>query len=336
MRQRGVQKYSLLAVFFLIALPCVAALRAMDPPGARQNHNIPQPGQLAPFAIRSNVNLVVLRATVRDHKGEPVAGLTQQDFQVYEDKVLQSIESFSHDDIPVTIGLVIDSSGSMLPKRAEVVDAALAFVRSSNADDQIFVVNFNEHVAMGLPANVPFTNNAAQLETALSNHAITGMTALYDAIAVALEQLQKGKWDKKVLIVVSDGGDNASKRKLAQVISLVNQSNAVIYTLGVYDDLDEDRNPRVLKDLSRASGGEAFFPKTLQGILPICEQIARDIRSQYTITYESTNKKEDGAYRTIEVKAHEKSGGRLTVITRAGYSEPLRLPSPQRGQGNRP
>jgi len=190
---------------------------------------------------------------------------------------------------------------------------------------------------MGLPANMPFTNNAAQLEFALSRRATTGMTALYDATAVALDHLQKGKWDKKVLIVVSDGGDNASKRNLAQVMSQVNQSNAVIYTLGIYEVTDEDRNPRVLSHLSRASGGEAFFPNTLQEILPICEQIAHDIRSQYTITFAPTNKKEDGAYRAIEVKARASSGGgRLTVITRAGYTAPSNLPSPESGLDRRP
>jgi VWFA-related protein len=199
----------------------------------------------------------------------------------------------------------------------------MAFVGSSNQADQMFVVNFNEHVSMGLPAALPFTNNAAQLEKALSRNAISGMTALYDAIATGLEQLQRGKWDKKVLIVVSDGGDNASKRNLAQVLSTVNQSNAVIYTMGIFDETDEDRNPRVLKQLSRASGGEAFFPKTLQEILPICEQIAHEIRSQYTITFVPTNRKQDGTYRTIDVKAHEPSRGtRLSVVTRAGFSAP--------------
>jgi Ca-activated chloride channel family protein len=305
--------------------------------GTEQNLGVQQSNQVAPFAIRSNVNLVVVRASVRDHKGAPISGLTKENFQVYEDKVLQQIESFSHEDVPVTIGLVIDNSGSMRPKRADVITAAMAFVRSSNPADQIFVVNFNEHVSMGLPASVPFTNNATQVEAALSRHAITGMTALYDAITAALQQLQKGKWDKKVLIVVSDGGDNASKSNLAQVISMVNQSNALIYTLGIFDESDEDRNPRVLKQLSRASGGEAFFPKTLQEILPICEQIAHDIRGQYTISFVPINKKQDGAYRAINVKAREASGGRrLSVSTRAGYIAPANLHSSDNNQSIRP
>ncbi len=326
MTRHAVQKRWLLSLPVLIVLPCVVT-----------SQGVPQPEQVGPYAIRTSVDLVVLQATVRDHKGAPVSGLGKENFQVYEDKVPQQIESFSHEDVPVTIGLVIDNSGSMRPKRSDVIGAAMAFVRSSNPADQIFVVNFNEHVSMGLPANLPFTNNAAQLETALSRNAITGMTALYDAIAAGLGQLQKGKWNKKVLIVVSDGGDNASKRNLAQIQSMVNQSNAVIYTLGIFDETDEDRNPHVLKHLSGASGGEAFFPASLQEILPICEQIAHDIRSQYTISFVPTNKKQDGSYRKIDVKAREASGGRrFSVSTRAGYSAPQNLHSSEVSQSNRP
>jgi Ca-activated chloride channel homolog len=344
MKRRACQEFCLLSILFLIfspgvAVPSARALLAGPDAGreARPNQGVTQPNQVGPYAIRTSVDLVVLRAIVRDHKGAPVSGLTQENFQVYEDKVPQQIESFSHEDIPVTIGLVIDNSGSMRPKHSDVIGAALAFARSSNPKDEIFVVNFNEHVSMGLPSNSPFTSNAAQLETALSRNVITGMTALYDAIAAGLEQLQKGKWDKKVLIVVSDGGDNASKRNLAQVMTMVNQSNAAIYTMGIFDETDEDRNPRVLKHLSGASGGEAFFPKTLQEILPICEQIAHDIRSQYTITFVPANKKQDGAYRAINVKAREASGSRrLSVITRAGYSAPSNLHASEGSQGNRP
>ena len=344
MKRHAVQKCCLLLLLLLIVLPFVAVSRARSSLvrpefiiGTSQNQDTFGPNQVGPYAIRTNVDLVVLRATVRDGKGAPVSGLKKESFQVYEDKVLQQIESFSHDDIPVTVGLVIDSSGSMRPKRTDVIGAALAFVHSSNPEDQIFVVNFNEHVSLGLPANSPFSSNTAQLEAALSRNVISGMTALYDAIATGLEQLQKGKWDKKVLIVVSDGGDNASKRNLAQIMSMVNQSNAVIYTMGIFDEADEDRNPRVLKQLSRASGGEAFFPKTLQGILPICEQIAHDIRSQYTITFVPTNRKQNGAYRAIDVKAHETPGGRrLSVITRAGYSAPSNLQSSGGDQVKRP
>ena len=326
MNRRPVQKRGLFSLLVLIVLPCVV-----------MSQGVPQPDQVGPYTIRTNADLVVLQATVRDHKGAPVSGLSRENFQVYEDKIPQQIESFSHEDIPVTVGLVIDNSGSMRSKRSDVIAAALAFARSSNPEDQIFVVNFNEHVSLGLPANLPFTSNTVQLEKALSRNVITGMTALYDAIAVGLEQLQKGKWDKKVLVVVSDGGDNTSKRSLAQLMSMVNQSNAVIYTMGIFDETDEDRNPHVLKQVAGASGGQAFFPKTLQEILPICERIARDIRSQYTMTFVPTNKKEDGTYRAIDVKVRDPSEGRrLSVITRAGYSAPLDLHSSDSGQESRP
>jgi len=337
MKRRLDHRLRLLSFILLISLLAVAVFRERALLGSSQNQSIPKPNQPAPYAIRASVDLVVLRAIVRDHKGAPVSGLTQENFQVYEDKVLQRIESFSHEDIPVTVGLVIDNSGSMRPKVSDVIAAALAFARSSNPKDEMFVVNFNERVSMGLPANSPFTSNAAQLEKALSRNAITGMTALYDAISVGLEQLQKGKWDTKVLIVVSDGGDNASKSNLAQVLSMLNQSSAAIYTMGIFDENDEDRNPHVLKQLSRASGGEAFFPETLQDILPICEQIAHDIRSQYTITFVPANRKQDGAYRAIDLKAREASGGRrLSVSTRAGYSAPSSLNVSDRSQSNRP
>jgi VWFA-related protein len=334
MKQRVAQKRCM-HLFLLINFSCVAVSGAQAPDArpeagraARRNQDAPQANQAGPYAIRTNVDLVVLRASVRDHKGAPVSGLTQEDFQVYEDKVPQQIESFSHEDVPVTVGLVIDNSGSMRPKHPDVIAAALAFARSSNPEDQIFVVNFNEHVSMGLPANMPFTNDALQLERALSSHAISGMTALYDAITVGLEQLQKGKWDKKVLIVISDDGDNASSHTLSQILSMVNQSSAILYTMGIFDANDDDRNPRVLKQLSRISGGESFFPESLDEILPISQQIAHDIRNQYTISYAPANRKSDGTYRAIEVKARKTaSRGRLSVNTRAGYSAPL-SPSP--------
>ena len=314
MKRHHATTFYLLPILLLVALPCIGV------PG--QGRKSPA-SQTSGYAIRANVSLVVLRATVRDHKGAPVAGLTQEDFEIYEDKVLQQIDTFSHEDVPVTVGLVIDNSGSMRTKRSDVIAAALAFVRSSNLQDQVFVVNFNEHVSMGLPSRTPFTADQSKLELALSRNKADGLTALYDALAISLEQLQKGKWDKKVLIVISDGGDNASKHKFAEIMSAVNQSNAILYTMGIFDANDDDRNPRVLKQLSGASGGEAFFPESLNEILPICQQIAHDIRNQYSLAYAPTNRKADGKYRTIEVKVRKQSGrGRLSVSTRPGYSAP--------------
>jgi Ca-activated chloride channel homolog len=305
----------LVAFLFLMALPGVAW---------PQGGALTTPHPRAPFTINVNVGLVELHATVQNHKGNLVSGLTQDDFHVYESGVLQKIEYFSHDDIPVTVGLVIDNSGSMRPKIPDVVTAALAFARSSNPQDQMFVVNFNEHVRFGLPDDTPFTDQPGQLDVALSRIKADGETALYDAIAAALEHLNKGNRDKKVLIVVSDGGDNASQHKLDQVMATARQSDAIIYTLGLFDEEDPDKNPRVLQELAKETGGEEFLPESLSEVVPICEQIARDIRNQYTIAYVPTNDTQDGTYRAIQVKASSPGRGRLFVRTRAGYTAPLK------------
>lgn len=279
------------------------------------------------YTIRVDVDMVILHATAQDHKHALVSGLDKDNFQVYEDGVLQTIKHFSHEDIPVTVGMVIDNSGSMGPKRTDVIAAALAFARSSNPQDQIFVVNFNERVSFGLPDNTPFTDQVAQLEVALSRIRAQGETALYDALAAALEHLRMGKRDKKVLIIISDGGDNASKHKLTEIVTMVGQPDAIIYTIGIFDEQDPDRNPVVLKRLAKDTGGEAFLPESLKDVAPICEKIAHDIRNQYTISYAPTNRKRDGTYRVIEVRASAPGRGRLSVRTRTGYFAPSALPS---------
>jgi len=318
------------SLLFLLVLPSVARPQESSPSKSRGGDE---------YTIRVNADSVVLNATVQNHKGMLVSGLAKDDFQVYEDGVLQQTEYFSHEDIPVTVGLVVDNSGSMRPKRPEVIAAALAFARSSNPQDQMFVVIFNEHVSFGLPDNTPFTDQAAQLQGALSRIAADGETALYDAVAAALEHLKKGNRDKKVLIVVSDGGDNASKHNLAQIMAMAGQSDAIIYTIGLFDEDDADRNPHVLKQLAKDTGGEAFLPESLRDVVPLCEGIARDIRNQYTIAYVPLNRKQDGAYRPIEVKAGAPDRGRLFVRTRAGYyapSKPQPLAPLVGSQSNRP
>jgi Ca-activated chloride channel homolog len=224
----------------------------------------------------------------------------------------------------------------MSAKRPEVIGAALAFARSSNPADQMFVVNFNEHVSFGLPDSAPFTDNAAQLQVALSRIVANGETALYDAVAAALKRLKRGNRDKKVLIVISDGGDNASKHKLAQIMATARQSDAIIYTVGLFNGEDPDKNPHVLKQLAKDTGGEAFLPESLSEVVPICEQIARDIRNQYTIAYVPTNRKQDGTYRAIQVKASIASRRRLFVRTRAGYTAPLKPQTIPGSPGDRP
>jgi len=272
-----------------------------------------------PYKISVNVDLVVLHATVRNRNGGFASDLQQQDFALYEDGVRQSIRLFRHEDIPVTVGLVIDHSGSMRTKLPEVITAARTFVQTSNQEDRLFVVNFNEKVTLGLSDTIGFADRAEGLENAISRTPAIGMTALYDAAAEALERFQAGSKDKGALIVVSDGGDNASRQTLAGLLKMAEQSSVVMYTIGIFDDAEVDRNPDVLRRLARATGGEAFFPKELDDVVSICERIARDIRNQYTIGYVSSNVEKPGAYRTIRVAASGAAGSKLVVRARSGY-----------------
>jgi VWFA-related protein len=271
------------------------------------------------YRIAVDVDLVVLHPAVRDRKGRIVSDLREQDFEVYEDGVRQSIRLFRYEDTPVTLGLVVDHSRSMLPKLRQVRAAARAFVQSSNPNDQMFVVNFNEHVSLGLRDSVPFTNNSTVLESAIANAPAAGMTALYDAVVEGIEHLQAGSRGKKALLVISDGGDNASAHDLASVLKVAEQSSAILYTIGLFDDDDPDRNPKVLKRLARETGGEAFFAAELSDVVAVCESIAHDIRNQYTIGYVSTNVTPKGTYRAVRVVARAAGRGKLFVRTRAGY-----------------
>jgi VWFA-related protein len=272
-----------------------------------------------PYQLSVSVNLVELDATVRDSKGQYASGLAQQDFEIYEDGVIQSIRLFRHEDVPVTVGLVVDHSGSMLPKLPHVIAAARMFAQSSSPEDEMFVVNFNEKVTLGLPPGQQFTNRPDQLANAISHAPAAGETSLYDAIAVAQQCLLHGSRSKKVLIVISDGGDNRSRHSLPEVLKLAEQSHAVLYTVGIFDDEDPDRNPKVLKNLADTTGGEVFFPRELPDVVRDCQQIARDIRHQYVLGYVSSNPAQSGGYRVIRVVAHSPGKGKLVVRTRAGY-----------------
>ncbi len=273
----------------------------------------------ASYRIAVDVDLVVLPIAVHDRQGRYVSGLREQDFEVYEDRLPQQIKLFRHEDIPVIAGLLVDHSGSMRTKLTQVTAGARTFVQFSNPQDQMFVVNFNEKVSLGLPSDIPFSANANELEQAIWRAPAAGETALYDAIIEALKRLQTGNCDKKVLIVISDGADNASTHRLAQVLEMAEQSSAIIYTVGLFEPEDHDANPKVLSHLAKATGGEAFFPDKMSEVVEICESIAHDIRNQYTIGYVASNAARNGAYRTIRVVARAPGQGKLVVRTRDGY-----------------
>ena len=272
-----------------------------------------------PFAIKVNVDLVVLHATVRDRAGHTPMNLREEDFRVFEDGARQSIRLFRHEDTPVTVGLVIDHSGSMRNKLREVVTAARTFVEFSSPADEMFVVNFNEQATLGLSGPVRFTNNQDELARAIQQTAATGQTALYDAIALALRQMKQASRDQHVLILISDGADNASKLNLTKIARMALESNAIVYAIGIFDETDPDRNPAVLRRLARDTGGDAFMPKRLQDVAAICQQIAGDIRRRYTIGYVSTNASVAPGLRHVRMTAESSEHKKLTVHTRIGY-----------------
>ena len=290
-----------------------------------------QPNDAGDYKISVNVGLVVLPVTVTDRKGAFVSDLPQQDFRVYETGRLQQITSFEPEDVPVTVGLVVDNSGSMGPKRTAVIAASLAFVRSSNSQDQMFVVNFNQAVSLGLPESLPFTSDQQQLREALAKNPPAGNTALYDAIAAALQHLKSGSRDKKALIVVTDGGDNASHIKYPDLLKMAASSNAIIYTIGLFDQayskIYSKESPQVLGRLSKLTGGQAYFPDSVSEVFQISEQISRDLRQQYMIGYTPADQTPDGRFRTIRVTAKASGKGKLYVRTRTGYLIPSQTPN---------
>jgi len=280
-------------------------------------------GQEAPptpeFTIHSTVNRVLLDVSVRDASGGFVSGLGKENFRVLEDGRPQDIAEFEAGDIPVTVGIVVDESGSMRPKRAEVLTAALTFVTESNPLDEMFVIHFNETVRHGLPDQVLFTDNREMLRNALLSGVAEGRTALYDAIVVSLHQLDMGRQAKKTLVLISDGGDNISQHKLSDVMRLTEQTSATIYTIGVFDQDDPDRNPGLLKKLAEISGGIAYFPQHLSDIVPICRKIAKDIRNRYTLAYVPAAGNGKEGIRHVRVEVSAPGHGKLIARTRDSY-----------------
>jgi Ca-activated chloride channel homolog len=289
------------------------------PPSEQPKPAEPQSGS----ALHARVDLVVLRATVLDQRGEFVNDLPPDAFHVYEDRVEQKLSIAKQEDVPVSMGLVIDNSGSMRDKRPEVNMAALTLVEASNPQDEAFVVNFNDDYY--LDTEHDFTSDINEMKQALERIDARGSTALYDAVIGSLDHLKKGRRDKKVLLVVTDGEDNMSRHKLSEVVETAEHANAVIYTIGLLGGSDtrrteRNRAKRALVEMSEATGGVAFFPEEVADTESICKQIAHDLRNQYTLAYYPTNEKRDGTFRTVRVEVTPPHGrGRVTVRTRSGY-----------------
>jgi VWFA-related protein len=270
------------------------------------------------YVYRSQVNEVILPVIVTDTRRHIVTNLEKTNFQVYEDGRPQTIVRFSREDVPVSIGIVVDNSGSMRTKRAAVTKAVLNLIQASNPQDEVFVVNFNDDPYL----DQDFTNQVGPLREALDRVDSRGGTALFDAVIASADHLAKGaKKEKKVLLVITDGVDNESRESLESAIRKVQDDQGpIIYTIGILgDEPGIKRAKRALQSLSDQTAGVAFFPKDLAEVDEISQEVARDIRNQYSITYKPTNPRSNGGYRKVRVEARAQGYKDLQARTRDGY-----------------
>jgi len=294
-----------------LALIASAAFQWPGPPPAPPDHK-------QDYVISREVDLVMLPVTVTNKQGQFVSGLAASNFRVYENGRLQPIANFQSEDLPVTVGMIVDHSGSMIARRDEVIAGAMAFVEASNPENEEFVINFADRPILALPENVAFTHDPGQLEAALLGPYARGRTALHDAVIDALQHLVSHPASKKVLILISDGGDNASRHTFAQALQMAQAGNVTIYSVGLLDPYSADQNPKVLQLLAKETGGLAYFPSMPGEVVSVCRQIAQDIRHQYTIAYTPAEDR-NGEYRKIRVNAFAARQGKLQVRTRTGY-----------------
>jgi Ca-activated chloride channel family protein len=272
------------------------------------------------FSVRTE--MVILPVTVTDAHGHSVAGLVPANFRVTDEGRAQEIALFRSGEIPITFGLIVDHSQSMASKLSAVNAAVAAFARSGRPDDEMFVIGFSDRVqVLPLARGEPFTSDPAELDAALRAEQLGGTTALYDAVAEGLRHLAAGRSDRKALIVVSDGGDNASHLKYSQVRDLARQSQAVIYGVLLLGADFQDEDPEILKRICRDSGGTAYLPDAKNDVTSVFMQIARDLREQYTLGFVPAGSSKQ-TFHPVNVTAIGSSGVKLHVLTRAGYSTP--------------
>jgi len=278
--------------------------------------------------IVAKPNLVLFNATVSETTKRLPTDLLETNFHVYDEDREEKIEVFLPPESPSAVGLLLDNSGSMLGKRTDTVNAALAFIASSHPQDEMFIVNFNNSVWLALPSEQPFTNNHAELRAALGKTQAEGRTALYDALKLAVHHLQANSRLRTTLIVLSDGADNASSTRYDELLRLVRGSSATIHCFGIYDPDQSDKDPDVLKAIAAASGGEAYFPDTIKSLHLIWQQLAMKIREQYTIGFLSRAAVGESRYRKIRLTASDNKKNTLLVKTKSSYV-PRQTPSQQ-------
>ncbi|HTA70987.1 MAG TPA: VWA domain-containing protein [Bryobacteraceae bacterium] len=303
-----------LLLFCWIANPQTANPQTAKPPAAKPPAN-PSSGDDVTF--RADTRLVVLPISVADKNGKLVTDLKQSSFKVFENGIEQPIKIFKREDVPISLGIIIDNSGSMKEKRQKVEIASLDMVKASNPQDEVFIVNFNDQPWL----DVPMTSDIKAMQEGIARIDSRGGTAMRDAISGGIDYLKKeGKRQKKVLLVITDGNDNASTINLERLVNRSQQNEILIFSIGLLNE--EERHEakiakRALDTLSRETGGLAFYPKGVADVDQIALQVAHEIRNQYTLAYSPTSPEMDGSFRQIKVTVN--GPGHPLVRTRTGY-----------------
>jgi VWFA-related protein len=304
----------------VVPRPETAAQPASSQPASPGADNGLQKRQDGTYVLHADVDEVLLNCTVIDEKGQTVNDLHQRDFRVWEDGVEQTVNSLQRQDQPVSMGILVDDSGSMLDKRGTVNMAAMHLLRASNPGDSVFIVNFADKAYL----DQGFTSDLVALNRGLNRNDPRGTTAMYDAVAASAEELAKHATQRKqALLIITDGADNASELNLEQTIRRVqNLGGPVVYTIGLLFDADRAESERArnaLERLSEETGGVAYFPASLADVNTIAAQVAYDIRNQYIVAYHSSRPVSLGGYRSVRVEARAPNHARLSVRTRRGY-----------------
>lgn len=271
-------------------------------------------------AISVTSELVILPVNVTNARGNFVSGLNESNFHVYEEKRLQKLSLFQQEDTPVSVGLIVDHSSSMGPKMANVIAAISAFANSGNPEDEMFVVDFSDRVTVEPLGGKLFTNDPVELGKAVETVSAHGRTALYDAVAAGLIHIQRSHLQRKALIIVSDGGDNASNYKYSEILELARQSQVTIYSIVLVDESTKEQRPKVLQQLSKDTGGVALFPESWRSVTDSSAQIAHDLREQYVLGYVPEKRTSGSLFRKIQVQVTVPEKSKLHVRTRPGYS----------------
>ena len=273
-----------------------------------------------PTIFRAESDLVVLHVNVFDRRSDAVPNLPQSAFKVFENDRLQEITFFNSADVPVAVGLILDASGSMIAREHMIIAGGAAFARSSHPADELFTIHFNENVRYGLPPTVPFTSSSSMLHSALAAYRPGGRTALHDAVIAGLEHLELATHQKHVLVVLSDGEDNASRYSEDEMLDRAMESDAIIYTVSNANKrIGMPGDPRVLRRLADVTGGVAYFPSSDDKVVESFDELAGNIRRGYSIGYVPANPLQNNGYRRVKVRVSAPGLGALTARTRDGY-----------------